>query len=394
MREGMKRVLVVGAGGVGSVVTQKLAQCPDRVDIVLASRTLEKCERIRDRIARPIDIAQVDAADARQVVALIERHRPDVLINVALPYQDLAVMDACLQTGVHYLDTANYEPPDVAKFEYRWQWAYHDRFRERRIMALLGCGFDPGMTNAYCAYARKHLFDRIETIDILDCNGGDHGHPFATNFNSEINIREITQPGRYWEEGKWVEIPPFSEAIEFDFPGVGVRRAYLLFHEELESIVRHFAGLRRARFWMTFGDRYLNYLRVLQDVGMTRIDPVLYEGHKVVPLKFLQSLLPDPASLGVNYRGRTSIGCAIAGDKDGKLRRVFIYNVCEHAAAYAETGTQAVSYTTGVPAACGAMLMLGDAWRADGVFNVEQLDPDPLMESVATMGLPWQITEM
>jgi len=388
----MSRVLIVGAGGVGGVVAHKCAQVPEVfTDICLASRTLSRCEKIQKQIARPIQIAQVDADDIKQMTALIEKFKPDVVINVALPYQDLHIMDACLETGVDYLDTANYEPPDEAKFEYKWQWAYHDRFKEKGLMALLGCGFDPGVTNIFCAWAQKTQFDEIHYIDILDCNGGDHGHPFATNFNPEINIREITQKGKYWENGKWIEIEPMSISQVYDFQEIGPRKAYVLYHEELESLVKHIRGLKRIRFWMTFGEQYLTHLRVLQNVGMTRIDPVDYEGHQVIPLKFLKALLPDPASLGENYKGKTNIGCLIEGIKDGKPKKIYVYNICDHAECYKEVKAQAVSYTTGVPAMIGAMLMVKGVWRGKGVFNTEQFDPEPFMEKLNVHGLPWKV---
>ena len=395
----MSKVLIIGAGGVGGVVAHKCADDPDVFsDITLASRTLARCETIQKQVrelrGRDIDVAKVDADDVTQTVALIKRVQPDLLINVALPYQDLPLMDACLETGVDYLDTANYEPPDEAKFEYKWQWAYRERFEAAGIMALLGSGFDPGVTNVFCAYAQKALFDEIDYIDILDCNGGDHGHAFATNFNPEINIREITQRGRYWENGQWVEIDPMSQSRVFDFPGVGERKAYLLYHEELESLVEHIPGLKRIRFWMTFGDEYLTHLRVLQNVGMTRIDPIDYEGREIVPIQFLKALLPDPATLGEGYTGKTSIGCLIEGRKDGTPRKVFIYNVCDHEETWAEVRAQAVSYTTGVPTMVGAKMMLTNQWRGRGVFNIEQLDPDPFLKELAVRGLPWHVREM
>ena len=392
------RVLIIGAGGVGRVVAHKCAQYPDIFGhITLASRTLARCEAIRDSVrdslGREIAIAQVDADDVPETVKLIREVKPALVIHVALPYQDLSIMDACLETGVPYLDTANYEPPDEAKFEYKWQWAYRDRFRDAGLMALLGSGFDPGVTNVFCAYAQKHLFDRIHTIDILDCNGGDHGEPFATNFNPEINIREITQPGRYWERGAWKQTGPLEQSMDFDFPEVGVRRAYLLYHEELESLAQNIPGLERIRFWMTFSESYLTHLRVLENVGMTRIDPIEFEGVQIAPIQFLKALLPDPGSLAKNYKGKTSIGCLIEGEKDGAKRRVLIYNVCDHEKTYREVGAQAVSYTTGVPAVTGAMMMLKGAWRGEGVFNIEELDPDPFLEALGHLGLPWQIEE-
>ncbi|HEU5055011.1 MAG TPA: saccharopine dehydrogenase family protein [Kofleriaceae bacterium] len=393
-----ERVLIIGAGGVGGVVVHKTAQVPEVFgDITLASRTRARCENIRRQVrelrGRDINIARVDADDVAQTVKLIRQVKPKLVINVALPYQDLPIMDACLETGVDYLDTANYEPPDVAKFEYKWQWAYHERYRKAGIMGLLGSGFDPGVTNVFCAYAQKHLFDSIQTVDILDCNAGQHGHAFATNFNPEINIREITQRGRYWENGEWKEIDPLSESMMFDFPEVGPFKAYLLYHEELESLVKHIKGLRRIRFWMTFSDNYINHLRVLENVGMTRIDPVDFEGNKIVPLKFLKAVLPDPSSLGQRYEGKTVIGCLIEGEKAGKKKKVFIYNVCDHAAAYEEVRAQAISYTTGVPAVVGATMMLTGTWRGQGVFNMEQLDPDPFMKELAVRGLPWHVKD-
>jgi saccharopine dehydrogenase (NAD+, L-lysine forming) len=395
----MSKVLIIGAGGVGGVVAHKCAMVPDVFsEIMLASRTLRRCEVIQSQIrelhGRDIQIAQVNADNVAETVALLRSYQPKLVINVALPYQDLPLMDACLEAGIDYLDTANYEPPDVAKFEYKWQWAYQERYEKAGLMALLGSGFDPGVTNVFCAYAQQDLFDEIHSIDILDCNAGNHGHAFATNFNPEINIREITQAGRYWENGQWREIAPMSVDMMFDFPEVGPRKAFLIYHEELESLVRNIRGLRRIRFWMTFGEEYLTHLRVLQNVGMTRIDPVEFQGQQIVPIQFLKALLPDPASLAENYTGKTSIGCLIEGVKDGKPRKVFIYNVCDHAACYREVRAQAVSYTTGVPAVVGAMMMLTGKWRGKGVFNMEQLDPHPFLEALAKNGLPWQVIEL
>jgi saccharopine dehydrogenase (NAD+, L-lysine-forming) len=395
----MSKVLIVGAGGVGNVVAHKCAQVPEVFDdILLASRTRSRCEAVASSVkeltGRPIRSVALDADDVGATTALLERERPALVINVALPYQDLPLMDACLAAGVDYLDTANYEPPDEAKFEYKWQWAYQQRYETAGRMALLGSGFDPGVTNVFCAYAQAQLFDEIDTIDILDCNGGDHGHPFATNFNPEINIREITQPGRYWERGEWKTIEPMSESRVFDFPEVGPRKAFLLYHEELESLVRNIRGLQRIRFWMTFGEEYLTHLRVLQNVGMTRIDPVEFEGHRIVPIQFLKALLPDPASLAPGYTGKTSIGCLIEGRKDGQPQRLFIYNVCDHAACYREVRSQAVSYTTGVPAMVGAKMMLTGKWRKKGVVNVEELPPEPFLHALAEHGLPWHVTQV
>ncbi len=387
----MKKVLIIGAGGVGGVVTHKCAQVPEVFsEIVLASRTLEKCKNIRDQIDRPIEIAQVDADNVAETVELIERVKPDLVLNVALPYQDLSIMDACLSTGVDYLDTANYEPPDEARFCYKWQWDYQDRFKDRGIMALLGCGFDPGVTNIFCAYADKHYFDEIHMVDIMDCNAGSHGHPFATNFNPEINIREVSAKGRYYENRKWIETDPLSVHKPFDFPEIGEKEMYLMYHEELESLVKNIPTIKRIRFWMTFSQEYLTHLRVLENVGMTRIDPVLYEGCGVIPLKFLKALLPEPSSLGANYTGKTNIGCMIQGIKDGKRKKYYVYNVCDHAEAYKEVNAQAISYTTGVPAMIGAKMMLTDVWKGEGVFNVEEFDPDPFMADLNRYGLPWK----
>ncbi|HUQ03186.1 MAG TPA: saccharopine dehydrogenase family protein [Kofleriaceae bacterium] len=394
----MAKVLIIGAGGVGGVVAHKCAMEREIFDdVLLVSRTLSRCEKLQREIAemhgRQIRVGQVDADDVAALTTLLEKERPAVVINVALPYQDLSIMDACLNAGVDYLDTANYEPPDVAKFEYKWQWAYRDRFRERGLTAVLGSGFDPGVTNMYCAHAQKHLFDSIKYIDILDCNGGSHGKAFATNFNPEINIREITARGRYWEKGEWKETDPLSVKAIFDYPGVGERASYLLYHEELESLAVNIRGLERIRFWMTFGEAYLKHLEVLGNVGMTRIDPVAYEGHPVVPIKFLKNLLPDPSSLAAGYTGKTSIGCLVEGVKDGKPRKVFVYNICDHAACYREVRAQAVSYTTGVPAVSGAVMIATGKWKQPGVWNMEELDPDPFLEDVGKRGLPWVVQE-
>ncbi len=386
----MGKVLIIGAGGVGGVVTHKCAQVPEVFsEIVLASRTLEKCEKIRSQLSRPIETAQVDADNTAELVQLIRRVLPDLIINVALPYQDLSIMDACLETGVDYLDTANYEPPDEAKFCYKWQWDYHDRFKGKGLMALLGCGFDPGVTNIFCAHALKNHFDEIHTVDIMDCNAGQHGHPFATNFNPEINIREVSARGKYYENGQWIETEPLSIHETFDFPEIGPKEMYLMYHEEMESLVKNIPGIKRMRFWMTFSQEYLTHLRVLENVGMTRIDPVKFQGCDIVPLQFLKALLPEPSSLGENYKGKTNIGCMIEGVKDGKHRKYYIYNVCDHAECYREVKAQAISYTTGVPAMIGAMMMLTRTWRGEGVFNVEEFDPTPFMEALEKHGLPW-----
>jgi saccharopine dehydrogenase (NAD+, L-lysine-forming) len=395
----MSRVLIVGAGGVGGVVAHKCAQQKGLFsEITLASRTLARCAKIRDEIkalqGREIAIERMDADNVEETTAQLLRLKPDVLINVALPYQDLPLMDACLAAGVPYLDTANYEPRDVAKFEYKWQWAYRERYERAGLMALMGSGFDPGVTNVFCAYAQKHLFDEIHTVDIVDCNAGSHGKAFATNFNPEINLREVTANGRYWENGKWVETKPMEFSQMIDYPGVGEKKSYLIYHEELESLVLHIKGLKKIRFWMTFGDEYLTHLRVLGNVGMLRIDPVDYNGTPVVPMELLKRLLPDPASLAENYTGKTSIGCIFEGIKDGKPRKVIIYNICDHAETYKEVRAQAVSYTTGVPAMVGAAMMVSGKWKRAGVVHMEQMDPDPFMELLAQSGLPWHVKEL
>ncbi len=394
----MKKVVIIGAGGVGGVVAHKCAQASDVFgEVLLASRTKSRCDKIAAEIqqlqGKTIRTAAIDADDVKATAALLERERPAVVINVALPYQDLSIMEACLATGTPYLDTANYEPPDVAKFEYKWQWAYQERFKQAGLIAVLGSGFDPGVTNMYCAHAQKHLFDTIQYVDIVDCNGGSHGKAFATNFNPEINIREITARGRYWEKGEWKETDPLSVSMMFDYPGVGERKSFLLYHEELESLALNLKGLERIRFWMTFGESYLKHLEVLGNVGMTRIDEVDYQGTPVVPIKFLKALLPDPASLAPGYTGKTSIGCLVSGKKDGKPRKVFVYNICDHAACYQEVRAQAVSYTTGVPAVSGAVMIAKGIWNQPGVWNMEQLDPDPFLADVAARGLPWHVEE-
>ncbi len=396
----MSKVLIVGAGGVGHVVAHKCAQVSEVfTEIMLASRTKSKCDAIaasvKEKTGRTIQTAALDADNVAETVRLIKSFQPKLVLNVALPYQDLALMDACLETGVDYLDTANYEPLDEAKFEYKWQWAYQDRFKDKGLMALLGSGFDPGVTNVYCAYAQKHLFDEIHELDIIDCNAGDHGQPFATNFNPEINIREITQRGRYWERGEWVETDPLSWRMSYDFPeGIGPKDCYLMYHEELESLVQNIRGLKRARFWMTFSQNYLNHLKVLEGIGMTSIEPVTYQGQQIVPLQFLKAVLPEPGSLGPLTKGKTCIGCVMKGVKDGKERKVYIYNICSHEECYREVGSQAISYTTGVPAMIGAMMMLTGKWRGEGVFNMEQLDPDPFMDKLNLHGLPWVVVEL
>ncbi len=391
----MDSVLIIGAGAAGSVTAQKCAMNRGVFKhIHLASRRLISCENVAKQCGTPIEISQVDADNVAEVVALIGRVKPDLLINMALPYQDLAIMDACLKTGVHYMDTANYEPKDEAKFTYKWQWPYDEKYRAKGIMGILGCGFDPGVSNAFCAYAQEHLFDEIHTIDIVDCNDGSHGKAFATNFNPEINLREVTQRGKYWKGGEWIEIDPLSIATMIDYPEVGPRKSYLIYHEEEESLVRNIRGLKQIRFWMTFSDNYIKHLDVLQNIGMTRIDPVMYKGNPVIPIEFLKELLPAPSSLGENYTGRTSIGCIFDGLKAGKRKRTIIYNVCDHAQCYREVGAQAVSYTTGVPPVVGAMMLFKGAWGGKGVFNVEQLPSKPFLDELGKQGLPWHVKDM
>lgn len=395
----MSKVLVIGAGGVGSVAVHKMAMNPDIFsDITLASRRIAKCdaiaESVRARTGIIVKTAEIDADDVEATAALIEKVKPALVVNLALPYQDLSIMEACLKTGVNYLDTANYEPRDEAKFEYKWQWALHDRFKGAGLMALLGSGFDPGVTSVFATYLKKHHLDRIDTLDILDCNGGDHGQHFATNFNPEINIREVTAVARHWENGQWVETPPLSHKQSFDFDQVGPKNMYLMYHEEIESLKTHLPEIKRIRFWMTFGDAYLKHLEVLQNVGMTRIDPVIYEGREIIPLQFLKAVLPEPASLGPTTHGKTNIGDIATGEKDGAQKTFYIYNICDHEDAYEETGNQAVSYTTGVPAMIGAAMMLTGSWKGEGVFNIEQFDPDPFMDMLNKHGLPWQVKEL
>lgn len=391
----MATVLIIGAGGVGQVVTAKCAQIPEVFEtIVLASRTEEKCRKIAAGIDRPIQTAAVDAEDVPQLVRLIERVKPQLVINVALPYQDLTIMDACLQTGVHYIDTANYEPKDTARFEYKWQWAYRERFERAGLMALLGSGFDPGVTNVFTAYVAKHHLDEIHELDIVDVNGGSHGQPFATNFNPEINIREVTAPCRHWENGSFVETPAMSTMRTFTCPEqVGTYNIYRMYHEELESLVQHFPSIKRARFWMSFSDNYIKHLEVLQAVGMTRIDPVLYQGVEIIPLQFLKAVLPEPSSLGALTKGKTCIGNVVRGLRGGQDRTVYIYNICDHEEAFREVGSQAISYTTGVPAVIGAKMMLEGHWMKPGVWNMEQFDPDPFMHDLNRYGLPWTVQD-
>jgi saccharopine dehydrogenase (NAD+, L-lysine-forming) len=390
----MGKVLIIGAGGVGTVVANKVAQNSSVfTEIMLASRTKSKCDIIaadvKKRTGITIQTAKVDADNVPELVALMNEFKPEIVINVALPYQDLTIMDACLEAGVNYLDTANYEPKDEAKFEYKWQWAYKEKFEKAGLTAILGCGFDPGVTSIFTAHAAKHHFDEIHYLDIVDCNAGDHGKAFATNFNPEINIREVTQKGKYWENGEWVETKPHEIHKPLTYPEIGPKESYVIFHEELESLVKNFPTLKRARFWMTFGQEYLTHLRVIQNIGMARIDEVEYNGQKIVPIQFLKAVLPDPGELGENYTGQTSIGCRIKGIKDRKERTYYIYNNCSHEEAYKETGAQGVSYTTGVPATIGALMFMKGLWKKPGVFNVEEFNPDPFMEQLNKQGLPW-----
>ncbi|MDO4715131.1 MAG: saccharopine dehydrogenase family protein [Bacteroidales bacterium] len=387
----MGKVLIIGAGGVATVAAHKVAQNADVfTEIMIASRTKSKCDTIAKAIKHPaVSTAQVDADSVEQLVALISDFKPQLVMNLALPYQDLTIMEACLQCGVHYLDTANYEPKDVAHFEYSWQWAYKERFEQAGLTAILGCGFDPGVTSVFTAYAAKHYFDEIHYLDIVDCNAGNHHKAFATNFNPEINIREITQKGLYYENGEWHETEPLSIHRPINYPRVGTYESYLLHHEELESLVKNFPTLKRARFWMTFGQEYLTHLRVIQNIGMDSIKPIEFQGQQIVPLQFLKAVLPNPQDLGENYEGETSIGCRIRGVKDGEERTYYVWNNCSHEAAYKETGMQGVSYTTGVPAAIGARLVMTGEWNRPGVWNVEEFDPDHFMQLLNEQGLPW-----
>jgi len=390
----MGKALIIGAGGVGRVVAHKCAQNPDVFEeIIIASRTLSKCDELKKELdggKTKVHTAQVDADKTEEVINLINRYKPDIVINVALPYQDLSIMEACLATKTDYVDTANYEPPEVPKFEYKWQWAYKEKFEKAGITALLGSGFDPGVTGVFTAYAQKHYFDEIHYIDILDANAGDHGYPFATNFNPEINIREITAPGSYWENGKWIETKPLEIKRTFNFPEIGNMDIYLLHHEEIESLAKNIKNVKRIRFWMTFSQKYLTHLQVLQNVGMTSIEPIEFEGKMIQPLQFLKAVLPDPATLGPRTKGKTNIGCIFRGIKDGKPRNYYVYNVCDHQECFKEVGAQAVSYTAGVPAMIGAMMVLTGKWKKPGVFNVEEFDPDPFMDALNKNGLPWK----
>ncbi len=391
----MGKALIIGCGGVASVAIHKCCQNSDVFEhICIASRTLSKCDALKAKLqpntATRITTAQVNADDVNELIALIRDYRPDVVLNLALPYQDLTIMEACLATKTHYVDTANYEPEETAKFEYSWQWAYRERFEQAGITALLGSGFDPGVTGVFSAYALKHHFDEIHYLDILDCNGGDHGYPFATNFNPEINIREVSAKGSYWQDGKWIETEPMEIKRVYDFEGVGQKDMYLLHHEEIESLALNLPGIRRIRFFMTFGQSYLTHLKCLENVGMTSIQPIEYEGKQIVPLQFLRAVLPDPASLGPRTVGKTNIGCIFQGVKDGNPKRYYLYNVCDHQECYREVGSQAISYTTGVPAMIGAMMILQGKWNKPGVHNIEEFDPDPFMDALNRWGLPWK----
>lgn len=413
----MSRLLIIGCGGVASVAIHKCCRNSDVfTDICIASRTVSKCDAMKAELEGKtktnITTAQIDAMDVSALTQLIKGYAPDAVLNVALPYQDLAIMDACLAAGVSYIDTANYECEDTddpawravyekrckelgfsAYFDYSWQWAYQEKYKEAGITALLGTGFDPGVTGVFSAYALKHYFDEIHTIDILDCNGGDHGYPFATNFNPEINLREVSAPGSYWEDGRWIEVEPMSIKREYDFAQVGVKDMYLLHHEEIESLAKNIPGIKRIRFFMTFGQSYLTHMKCLENVGMLSTEPVEFEGKKIVPIQFLRTLLPDPASLGPRTVGKTNIGCIFTGIKDGKEKSVYIYNVCDHQESYREVGSQAVAYTTGVPAMIGAMMVVTGVWKKPGVFNVEEFDPDPYMDALNKWGLPWIVDE-
>ena len=392
----MNKVMIIGAGGVAGVVAAKCAQHPETFrEILIASRTKARCDAIKDAIEKRgtssvITTAAIDAMDKPALVKMIKDFKPKLVMNIALPYQDLAIMEACLEAGVSYLDTANYEPPDTAHFEYSWQWAYRERFEKAGLTAILGCGFDPGVTQVFSAYAQKHYFDEIRYLDILDCNGGDHGYPFATNFNPEINIREVSAKGSYWQDGKWVETAPMEIKREYDFDGVGKKDMYLLHHEEIESLALNLKGIKRIRFFMTFGQSYLTHLKCFENIGLTSIKPITYEGQEIVPIQFLKALLPDPATLGPRTVGKTNIGCIFTGVKDGKEVKYYVYNICDHQECYKEVGSQAISYTTGVPAMIGAKMFLEGRWNKPGVYTAEEFDPDPFMAELNKCGLPWK----
>ncbi|MBL6680142.1 MAG: saccharopine dehydrogenase family protein [Candidatus Puniceispirillales bacterium] len=395
----MNTVLVIGAGGVSNVTVHKMASVSSIFNkIVLASRTISKCKGIQESVKKKygvdIDIVSLDADNIDETISLINKHNPFVVVNLALPYQDLNIMEACLSTSTHYLDTANYEPKENAKFEYKWQWDYQQKFKEKGLMALLGSGFDPGVTNVFTAHTKKHHLDNIEYLDILDCNDGDHGHPFATNFNPEINIREVTSDSKHWENNEWKVGPALKNKVSFDFPEIGPKNMYLMYHEELESLIKHFPEIKKARFWMTFGDSYLKHLEVLQNIGMTSIKPIKYNDIDIVPLQFLKSILPDPGSLGSRTKGKTCIGTIITGKKNNLEKTFYTYNICDHEKCFEEVGSQAISYTTGVPAMIGAMLMLEKKWFKPGVWNMEQFDPDPFMELLNKHGLPTKTMEL
>ena len=395
----MNTVLVIGAGGVSHVTIHKMASVSITFNkIVLASRTIDKCEAIKKSVKNKynvdIEIVSLDADNINETISVIKKYNPFVVVNLALPYQDLNIMEACLSTNTHYLDTANYEPKDDANFEYKWQWNFQQKFKKKGIMALLGSGFDPGVTNVFTAYTKKHYVDNIEYLDILDCNDGDHGHPFATNFNPEINIREVTSDSKHWENNEWKIGPALKNKVSFDFPDIGSKNMYLMYHEELESLVKHFPEIKRARFWMTFGDNYLKHLEVLENIGMTSIKPINFNGTEIVPLQFLKSILPDPGSLGSRTKGKTCIGTIITGTKNNIEKTFYTYNICDHEKCFEEVGSQAISYTTGVPAMIGTMLMLEKKWFQPGVWNMEQFNPDPFMKLLNQYGLPTKTIEL
>ena len=397
--ENKKGILIIGAGGVSTVATMKCAMNIDTFEtITLASRTLSKCvdikKLIKEKINQDINVAMVDADDTEALIKLIKKVNCKVVLNVALPYQDLTIMDACSATGTHYIDTANYEHPDVAKFEYKEQWARDEDFRKENLTALLGSGFDPGVTGVFVKYIEQNYLDTIEYIDIMDCNAGDHGYPFATNFNPEINLREVSANGRYWEDGKWITTKPLEIRVDHDYPEIGIKPSYLLYHEELESLSKNIKGLKRIRFFMTFGDAYIQHMNCLQNVGMLGIEPVEHKGQMITPIEFLATLLPDPASLGERTVGQTNIGCICEGIKDGVRKKFYIYNICDHQECYKETGAQAVSYTTGVPAMIGTKLVYNDTWNLKGAVNVEEFDATSFMDELMTQGLPWKIKQM
>lgn len=402
----MRNVLIIGAGGVGSAVTHKCAQHNDELgDICLASRTLSKCEHIVETVNErnslensdgKLTVAKLDAKDADAVAGLITRNESSIILNAGSPHCNIAIIEACLRTGAHYLDTALYEKEGDLNVPPPWyannEWKYRDRFSAAGVTGVLGIGFDPGAVNAFCAYVHKHLIDDIDSIDIMDVNAGDHGHYFATNFDPEVNLREIMEDVLYWENGEWVSIPCHSKSRSYDFPVVGEHKVYSMGHDELHSLAANIPA-RRIEFWMAFNDRYISVFNVLNQLGLLSGDAVDVEGVPVVPLKLLKAVLPDPASLAAGYKGKVCIGCLVKGRTQGKAREVFIYTSCEHADCFADIGAQAISYTTAVPLVTAALLIARGDWNVRKLVNVEELDPDPFMALIPKVGLDWKVRE-